>query len=68
MEKITEAGLEELIPCLKQPVLGVCLGMQLMCKFSEEGNTKGLGIFDLEVKNSGRKIKYHKSVGILFLI
>jgi len=57
MGKITEAGLEELIPCLKQPVLGVCLGMQLMCKFYEEGNTKGLGIFDLEVKKFGTENK-----------
>lgn len=53
MEKIAETGLEEFIPRLKQPVLGICLGMQLMCKFSEEGNTKGLGIFDLEVKKFG---------------
>lgn len=57
MEKIAETGLEELIPRLKQPVLGICLGMQLMCKFSEEGNTKGLGIFDLEVKKFGTENK-----------
>lgn len=49
MLKIKQTGLEKLIPNLKQPVLGICLGMQLMCRFSEEGNTKGLGIFDLEV-------------------
>lgn len=49
MEQIKRFGLEQLIPTLKQPVLGVCLGMQLMCKFSEEGNTDGLGIFDLGV-------------------
>jgi glutamine amidotransferase len=49
MEQIKRYGLEQLIPTLKQPVLGVCLGMQLMCKFSEEGNTDGLGIFDLGV-------------------
>ncbi|HEX2934335.1 MAG TPA: imidazole glycerol phosphate synthase subunit HisH, partial [Bacteroidales bacterium] len=35
---------------LKQPVLGICLGLQLMCKYSEEGNTECLGIFDEEVK------------------
>lgn len=57
MEKIAETGLEEFIPTLKQPVLGICLGMQLMCKFSEEGNTKGLGIFDLEVKKFGTENK-----------
>lgn len=43
-------GLNELIPSLKQPVLGICLGMQLMCKSSEEGPTTGLGIFDLAMK------------------
>jgi glutamine amidotransferase len=57
MEQIKRFGLEQLIPTLKQPVLGVCLGMQLMCKFSEEGNTKGLGIFDLEVKKFGTENK-----------
>jgi len=56
-EKIAQAGLAEFIPALKQPVLGICLGMQLMCKFSEEGNTKGLGIFDLEVKKFGTENK-----------
>lgn len=50
MKLLKEKGLDELIPTLKQPVLGICLGMQLMCKYSEEGNTKGLGIFDIEVK------------------
>ena len=43
-------GLDQLIISLKQPVLGICLGLQLMCNFSEEGNTKCLGIFDVEVK------------------
>lgn len=57
MEKLKQVGLEVVIPNLKQPVLGVCLGMQLMCKFSEEGNTKGLGIFDLEVKKFGTENK-----------
>lgn len=50
MKKLKERGLDVLIPTLKQPVLGICLGMQLMCNFSEEGNTKALGIFDCEVK------------------
>ncbi|MEO8534613.1 MAG: imidazole glycerol phosphate synthase subunit HisH [Flavobacterium sp.] len=49
MEKLIESGLDSLIPNLKQPVLGICLGMQLMCKSSEEGNTKGLAIFDVDV-------------------
>ena len=45
MKKLKETGLDQLIPQLKQPVLGICLGMQLMCAHSEEGNTKGLGLF-----------------------
>jgi len=50
MKKLKETGLDHLIPELKQPVLGICLGMQLMCNHSEEGDTKGLGIFDVAVK------------------
>ncbi len=50
MKKLQERGLDTVIPNLKQPVLGICLGMQLMCNTSEEGNTKALGIFDCEVK------------------
>jgi glutamine amidotransferase len=42
--------LDELIKSLTQPVLGICLGLQLMCKHSEEGDTSCLGIFDAEVK------------------
>lgn len=49
MRKLTATGLDTVIPLLTQPVLGICLGMQLMCHSSEEGNTKGLGIFDTEV-------------------
>ena len=46
MEKLRSTGLDKLIPHLTQPVLGVCLGMQLMCDLTEEGNEEGLGIFD----------------------
>lgn len=49
MKKLRDSGLDKIIPTLKQPVLGICLGMQLMCNSSEEGNTKGLGIFDVNV-------------------
>ena len=58
MVKLWESGLHDVIANLKQPVLGICLGMQLMCNSSEEGNTKGLGIFDTEVIkfNSGVKV------------
>ena len=49
MKKLKETGLHKLIPTLKQPVLGICLGMQLMCNYTEEGQTEGLGIFDVDV-------------------
>jgi len=57
MKKLKESGLDELIPTLKQPVLGICLGMQLLCNSTEEGNTKGLGIFDVEVVKFSSKVK-----------
>ncbi|AEV34441.1 imidazole glycerol phosphate synthase subunit HisH [Owenweeksia hongkongensis] len=50
MKYLKIQNLDSLIPQLTQPVLGICLGMQLMCNFSEEGNTTGLKIFDTEVK------------------
>lgn len=50
MNSLKKNGLDELIPKLTQPVLGICLGMQLLCESSEEGNTKGLGIFPVKVK------------------
>lgn len=57
MKMLLESGLDDLIPTLKQPVLGICLGMQLMCNKSEEGNTKGLGIFDVDVIKFSSKVK-----------
>lgn len=50
MRYLKERELDKLIKNLKQPVLGICLGMQLMCKYSEENDTDCLGIFDEEVK------------------
>ena len=50
MSFLQEWGLDSLIKSLEQPVLGICLGMQLMCRYSEEGDTPCLGIFDAEVK------------------
>jgi glutamine amidotransferase len=50
MHYLKEKQLDEVIVNLKQPVLGICLGMQLMCESSEEGNTSCLGIFDNKVK------------------
>lgn len=57
MEKLKESGLHILIPTLKQPVLGICLGMQLMCRTSEEGNTTGLGIFDVDIIKFSKEVK-----------
>jgi glutamine amidotransferase len=57
MKKLKESGLDKLIPTLKQPVLGICLGMQLLCNSTEEGNTKGLGIFDVDVVKFSSKVK-----------
>jgi glutamine amidotransferase len=57
MKKLEDSHLEKIIPILTQPVLGICLGMQLMCNSSEEGNTKGLGIFDTEVIKFTKKVK-----------
>lgn len=50
MQYLKERNLDQLIVSLQQPVLGICLGLQLMCKHSEEGNTNCLGIFDEAVK------------------
>ena len=47
---LRERRLDKTIISLKQPVLGICLGLQLMCRFSEEGDTKCLGIFDTDVR------------------
>ena len=50
MKSLKENNLDAIIPTLKQPFLGICLGLQLMCKHSEERDTKCLGLFDLQVK------------------
>ncbi len=50
MSYLKERGLDQLIVSLKQPVLGICLGMQLMCSHSEENDTDCLGIFDQTVR------------------
>jgi glutamine amidotransferase len=57
MEYLKETKLDKLIPELKQPFLGVCLGLQLLCKYSEEGNTKCLSVFDENVKRFPPKEK-----------
>jgi imidazole glycerol-phosphate synthase subunit HisH len=50
MSYLKAKGLDQVIKNLKQPVLGICLGLQLMCEFSEEGETECLGIFNSQVK------------------
>jgi imidazole glycerol-phosphate synthase subunit HisH len=57
MKKLQESGLDKIIPTLTQPVLGICLGMQLMCNTSEEGNTEGLGIFDVNIIKFSSAVK-----------
>ena len=50
MEYLKERHLDEVIRNLRQPVLGICIGQQLLCKHSEEGNVDCIGVFDTEVK------------------
>ena len=50
MNFLNAGGMGRLIKELRQPVLGICLGMQLMCRHSEEGDVDCLGIFDVGVK------------------
>lgn len=49
MESLRSCGLDQLIPTLTQPVLGICIGLQLMCRHSEEGDVDGMAIFDTNV-------------------
>jgi len=61
MTYLKERGMDKLILGLKQPVLGICLGQQLMCRWSEESDTECIGIFDTEVKRfpeSGMKVPH----------
>jgi len=57
MNKLKRQGLDQLIPQLKQPVLGICLGMQLLCNYSEEGDVEGLGIIQGKVKRFSDQVK-----------
>jgi glutamine amidotransferase len=57
MRMLTDKGLDVLIPNLTQPVLGICLGMQLLCHSSEENNTRGLGVFDVHIKRFSNAVK-----------
>lgn len=57
MKMLKATGLDKVIPTLTQPVLGICLGMQLMCNHTEEGDTTGLGIFDINIKKFDNSVK-----------
>lgn len=57
MAKLRTSRLDKVIPGLERPVLGICLGMQLMCNSSEEGDTRGLGIFNVAVMKFSDKVK-----------
>jgi len=57
MEKLQQTGLDQLIPTLQQPVLGICLGMQLLCDATEEGDVKGLGIVSEKVIRFSDQVK-----------
>ena len=57
MNKLRENQLDQVIPELRVPVLGICLGMQLLCKSSEENNTQGLAVFDTRVKRFPTTVK-----------
>ena len=54
MSQLRERGLDTVIPSLTQPVLGICIGMQLMCLSSEEGDARCMGIFLAAVRRNGR--------------
>ena len=57
MKMLKKTKLDVVLPTLTQPVLGICLGMQLMCHSSEEGSTQGLGIFDVDVHRFKNSVK-----------
>lgn len=57
MQKLKESKLDSVIPKLQQPVLGICLGMQLLCKHTAESNTEGLGIFNTTIERFSNKVK-----------
>lgn len=60
MKYLQERNLDKVIQALRQPVLGICLGMQLMCRYSEEGNTTCLGIFNETVQKFTSENQFFK--------
>ena len=59
MHNLREAGLVEVIRSLRKPVLGICIGMQVLCRYSEEGDTECIGLFDTDVRRfeAGAELK-----------
>lgn len=57
MKYLRQRGLDDVIVGLRQPVLGICLGLQLMCRYSEENDTDCLGVFDSVIKKFPAKDK-----------
>lgn len=64
MAYLRERGLDKIIAGLQQPVLGICLGMQLMCDHSDEGNTKCLGIFNTNVQLFAPSVAQNGGMGL----
>ena len=50
LESLREHGLDAVIRSLRQPVLGICVGLQVLCRDSEEGDARGIGVFDAHVR------------------
>jgi len=63
MRSLKAKNLDKLIPSLKQPVFGICVGQQLLCKYSEENNTNCLGVFNLDVKKFPTKNQKVPQIG-----
>ncbi len=57
IKALKKKKLDKVIPQLKQPVLGICLGMQLLCNTTQENKTKGLGVFNVDIKRFSKKVK-----------
>lgn len=64
MKRIAETGIAETIPTLTQPVMGICLGMQIMCSYSEEGETPCLGIFPNRIGRIPEKDAGHERIKV----
>jgi glutamine amidotransferase len=57
MSRLKDSGIDTIIPQIEVPLLGICLGMQLLCSSSGEGDVKGLGVFNAKVKKFNKDLK-----------